>query len=308
MRVPLAGPANRTGRLAGEHAATGSSRPAPSAWAPRSCASSGRRQGSPVSRCARRGRPGSTPARPTSARTITPATSRAPTDAAQARVRSGYRPRPRRAGGRRRRAGQAPRRRRDAQSLPRHRPRPRTTRPLVRAAVRFGEGPGAHRRVRRRERPRRTGPSRPAGADLAGYQVVDVRDAEVASPARCRAAREARPARTTPGPSREFDPARPTVVACYAGSDPTSARASSRSGGSSKCSTSRAAPRSATWRLTGARPVRPDRSRLGQRLAAASGHCLAHDVHDNTALFTSCQMVIQALFLPRPLPEQLVLR
>ncbi len=33
MRVPLAGPANRTGRLAGEHAATGSSRPAPRAWA-----------------------------------------------------------------------------------------------------------------------------------------------------------------------------------------------------------------------------------------------------------------------------------
>ena len=33
MRVPLAGPANRTGRLAGEHAATGSSRPAPAAWA-----------------------------------------------------------------------------------------------------------------------------------------------------------------------------------------------------------------------------------------------------------------------------------
>lgn len=32
MRVPLAGPANRTGRLAGEHAATGSSRPAPAAW------------------------------------------------------------------------------------------------------------------------------------------------------------------------------------------------------------------------------------------------------------------------------------
>jgi len=31
-RVPLAGPANRTGRLAGEHAATGSSRPAPAAW------------------------------------------------------------------------------------------------------------------------------------------------------------------------------------------------------------------------------------------------------------------------------------
>jgi NADPH-dependent 2,4-dienoyl-CoA reductase/sulfur reductase-like enzyme/rhodanese-related sulfurtransferase len=32
MRVPLAGPANRTGRLAGEHAATGTSRPAPAAW------------------------------------------------------------------------------------------------------------------------------------------------------------------------------------------------------------------------------------------------------------------------------------
>jgi NADPH-dependent 2,4-dienoyl-CoA reductase/sulfur reductase-like enzyme/rhodanese-related sulfurtransferase len=32
QRVPLAGPANRTGRLAGEHAATGSSRPAPAAW------------------------------------------------------------------------------------------------------------------------------------------------------------------------------------------------------------------------------------------------------------------------------------
>jgi NADPH-dependent 2,4-dienoyl-CoA reductase/sulfur reductase-like enzyme/rhodanese-related sulfurtransferase len=32
MRVPLAGPANRTGRLAGEHAATGQSRRAPSAW------------------------------------------------------------------------------------------------------------------------------------------------------------------------------------------------------------------------------------------------------------------------------------
>ncbi len=32
MRVPLAGPANRTGRLAGEHAVTGSARPAPSAW------------------------------------------------------------------------------------------------------------------------------------------------------------------------------------------------------------------------------------------------------------------------------------
>ncbi len=32
MRVPLAGPANRSGRLAGEHAATGSSRPAPSVW------------------------------------------------------------------------------------------------------------------------------------------------------------------------------------------------------------------------------------------------------------------------------------
>jgi NADPH-dependent 2,4-dienoyl-CoA reductase/sulfur reductase-like enzyme/rhodanese-related sulfurtransferase len=31
MRVPLAGPANRTGRLAGEHAATGTSRPAPAA-------------------------------------------------------------------------------------------------------------------------------------------------------------------------------------------------------------------------------------------------------------------------------------
>ncbi len=31
-RVPLAGPANRSGRLAGEHAATGSSRPAPAAW------------------------------------------------------------------------------------------------------------------------------------------------------------------------------------------------------------------------------------------------------------------------------------
>jgi NADPH-dependent 2,4-dienoyl-CoA reductase/sulfur reductase-like enzyme/rhodanese-related sulfurtransferase len=30
MRVPLAGPANRSGRLAGEHAATGTSRPAPS--------------------------------------------------------------------------------------------------------------------------------------------------------------------------------------------------------------------------------------------------------------------------------------
>jgi len=33
MRVPLAGPANRTGRLAGEHAATGSSRAAPEVWA-----------------------------------------------------------------------------------------------------------------------------------------------------------------------------------------------------------------------------------------------------------------------------------
>ena len=32
MRLPLAGPANRTGRLAGEHAATGASRPAPAAW------------------------------------------------------------------------------------------------------------------------------------------------------------------------------------------------------------------------------------------------------------------------------------
>jgi len=32
MRVPLAGPANRTGRLAGEHAATGQSRRAPAAW------------------------------------------------------------------------------------------------------------------------------------------------------------------------------------------------------------------------------------------------------------------------------------
>ncbi|MEA2025721.1 MAG: FAD-dependent oxidoreductase, partial [Chloroflexota bacterium] len=32
QRVPLAGPANRTGRLAGEHAATGKSRPAPAAW------------------------------------------------------------------------------------------------------------------------------------------------------------------------------------------------------------------------------------------------------------------------------------
>jgi len=32
QRVPLAGPANRTGRLAGEHAATGESRPAPAAW------------------------------------------------------------------------------------------------------------------------------------------------------------------------------------------------------------------------------------------------------------------------------------
>ena len=32
QRVPLAGPANRTGRLAGEHAATGDSRPAPAAW------------------------------------------------------------------------------------------------------------------------------------------------------------------------------------------------------------------------------------------------------------------------------------
>ena len=32
QRVPLAGPANRTGRLAGEHAATGASRPAPAAW------------------------------------------------------------------------------------------------------------------------------------------------------------------------------------------------------------------------------------------------------------------------------------
>ncbi len=31
MRVPLAGPANRTGRLAGEHAATGGARPAPAA-------------------------------------------------------------------------------------------------------------------------------------------------------------------------------------------------------------------------------------------------------------------------------------
>jgi NADPH-dependent 2,4-dienoyl-CoA reductase/sulfur reductase-like enzyme/rhodanese-related sulfurtransferase len=31
-RVPLAGIANRTGRLAGEHAATGASRPAPAAW------------------------------------------------------------------------------------------------------------------------------------------------------------------------------------------------------------------------------------------------------------------------------------
>lgn len=31
-RVPLAGPANRTGRLAGEHAVTGSSRPAPAVW------------------------------------------------------------------------------------------------------------------------------------------------------------------------------------------------------------------------------------------------------------------------------------
>ena len=32
QRVALAGPANRTGRLAGEHAATGESRPAPAAW------------------------------------------------------------------------------------------------------------------------------------------------------------------------------------------------------------------------------------------------------------------------------------
>jgi NADPH-dependent 2,4-dienoyl-CoA reductase/sulfur reductase-like enzyme/rhodanese-related sulfurtransferase len=32
LRVPLAGPANRTGRLAGEHAATGRSREAPAAW------------------------------------------------------------------------------------------------------------------------------------------------------------------------------------------------------------------------------------------------------------------------------------
>jgi len=32
MRVPLAGPANRTGRLAGEHAATGAARTAPAAW------------------------------------------------------------------------------------------------------------------------------------------------------------------------------------------------------------------------------------------------------------------------------------
>jgi NADPH-dependent 2,4-dienoyl-CoA reductase/sulfur reductase-like enzyme/rhodanese-related sulfurtransferase len=32
MRVPLAGPANRAGRLAGEHAATGQARPAPAAW------------------------------------------------------------------------------------------------------------------------------------------------------------------------------------------------------------------------------------------------------------------------------------
>jgi NADPH-dependent 2,4-dienoyl-CoA reductase/sulfur reductase-like enzyme/rhodanese-related sulfurtransferase len=32
LRVALAGPANRTGRLAGEHAVTGSSRPAPAAW------------------------------------------------------------------------------------------------------------------------------------------------------------------------------------------------------------------------------------------------------------------------------------
>lgn len=32
LRVPLAGIANRTGRLAGQHAATGSARPAPAAW------------------------------------------------------------------------------------------------------------------------------------------------------------------------------------------------------------------------------------------------------------------------------------
>jgi NADPH-dependent 2,4-dienoyl-CoA reductase/sulfur reductase-like enzyme/rhodanese-related sulfurtransferase len=32
MRVPLAGPANRSGRLAGEHAVTGTSRPAPAVW------------------------------------------------------------------------------------------------------------------------------------------------------------------------------------------------------------------------------------------------------------------------------------
>jgi NADPH-dependent 2,4-dienoyl-CoA reductase/sulfur reductase-like enzyme/rhodanese-related sulfurtransferase len=32
MRLPLAGPANRSGRLAGEHAATGASRPAPAVW------------------------------------------------------------------------------------------------------------------------------------------------------------------------------------------------------------------------------------------------------------------------------------
>ena len=74
MRVALAGPANRTGRLAGEHAATGASRPAPASWARRSCGSSATPRASPGCRCGPRARPGSTRGPCTSWPTTTRAT------------------------------------------------------------------------------------------------------------------------------------------------------------------------------------------------------------------------------------------
>ena len=92
MRVPLAGPANRTGRLAGQHAANGVARPSPGAWHI-DRASSNKRPGLRDTRCAPHSRQGLTRVLSISRATTTRAISRVRSSSTETGLRDGERPR-----------------------------------------------------------------------------------------------------------------------------------------------------------------------------------------------------------------------
>ncbi len=139
QRVALAGPANRTGRLAGEHAATGESRPAPGAWGTSIVRVFGTSAGmTGLSLKAAKAAGCDATATHVIANNHAGYYPGAQAMIVEARLRGGHRQGARRPGLRRRGRRQAPRRHLHADALRRHRPRPRrsSTWPTLRRSAR----------------------------------------------------------------------------------------------------------------------------------------------------------------------------